>query len=124
MKSVMKNIILVAFAWLGGTTISKALASALHLPLPSLPESAGQAEGFGLFVLASVLLAAGTALTAGRLGGVAVPACRSQGRGDLRAGRAGNFVAGALNAHRSRHHQGTLGTVIAEWALTRISHGP
>jgi hypothetical protein len=65
----MKNIILAAVAWLAGTMVSGALASALHLPLPSLPRNASQAEGFVLFVSASVLLAAGTALAAGCLRG-------------------------------------------------------
>jgi len=56
----MKNVVLAAVAWLAGTIVSGALASALHLPLPSLPHHASAAEGFALFVLASVLLAAGT----------------------------------------------------------------
>jgi hypothetical protein len=60
----MKNVILAAVAWLAGTIVSGALASALHLPLPSLPHNASAAEGFALFVLASVLLAAGTAQSA------------------------------------------------------------
>src|ERR1035438_297435 len=65
----MKNIILAAVAWLAGSMVSGALAAALHFPLPSLPRNASQAEGFGLFVLASVLLAAGTALAASGLRG-------------------------------------------------------
>ena len=63
------NIILAAVAWLAGTMVSGALATALNLPLPSLPKNASQAEGFGLFVLASLLLAAGTAQAAGFLRG-------------------------------------------------------
>jgi hypothetical protein len=65
----MKNVILVAVAWLAGIMFSGALASALHLPLPSFPQNASPAEGFAWFVLASLLLAAGTALAAGGLRG-------------------------------------------------------
>jgi hypothetical protein len=65
----MKNIILVAVAWLAGTMVSGALAAALDLPLPVLPQNASQAQGFALFVLASLLLAAGTAQAAGFLRG-------------------------------------------------------
>ena len=65
----MKNIILAAVAWLAGTMVSGALATALHLPLPSFPHNVSQAEGLALFVLASLLLAAGTALAADGLRG-------------------------------------------------------
>jgi hypothetical protein len=65
----MKKIILAAVAWLAGTMVSGALATALHLPFPALPQNASQAEGFALFVLASVLLAAGTAQAVGCLRG-------------------------------------------------------
>ncbi len=65
----MKNIILTAVAWLAGTMVSGALAAALDLPLPVLPQNASQAQGFALFVLASLLLAAGTAQAAGFLRG-------------------------------------------------------
>src|ERR1035437_4428229 len=66
-EPVMKNVVLAAVAWLAGTMFSGALASAPHLPLPSFPQNASPAEGFAWFVLASLLLAAGTAPAAGRL---------------------------------------------------------
>jgi hypothetical protein len=65
----MKNVMLAAAAWLIGTMFSGALASALHLPLPSLPGNSSPAEAFAWFALASLLLAAGTALAASRLRG-------------------------------------------------------
>ena len=65
----MKNVILTAVVWLAGTMFSGALASALGLPLPSFPQNASPAEGFAWFALASLLLAAGTALAAGGLRG-------------------------------------------------------
>lgn len=65
----MKNVILAAVAWLAGTMVSGALATALHLSLPSFPQGASAAEGFAWFVLASLLLTAGAALAAGGLRG-------------------------------------------------------
>ena len=65
----MKNVVLAAVAWLAGTMFSGALASALHLPLPSFPQNTSPAEGFAWFVLASLLLAAGTAPAAASLRG-------------------------------------------------------
>ena len=65
----MISFILAAVAWIFGTMFSGALAGALHLPLPSLPQSVSQAEGFLYFALASLILAGGTALVAGHLRG-------------------------------------------------------
>ena len=65
----MIKFILAAIVWVVGTMFSSALVNALHLPFPTLPQDASQAERFALFVLGSVLLAAGMTPLASRLRG-------------------------------------------------------